>query len=211
MVRYGVFVPLPPLLTAVLIIIIILTLYITLTILVNRPKMCSEKQSYGMQQRILIPLDGSKVGEAAIPFVEKLISIMSPEVKVDVNLLGVLTGLKRWVVVGETMVLVTYTEEELGFIRKEVADNLEKTAATLRQQGITVNILVNTGDAAEEILKTANEIGADMIAMSTHGRSGLSRFAHGSVTDKVLRRAVIPVLVVRASVGTVNQKEKAAS
>ena len=81
----------------------------------------------------------------------------------------------------------------------------------MRQQGITVNILVNTGDAAEEILKTANEIGADMIAMSTHGRSGLSRFAHGSVTDKVLRRAVIPVLVVRTSVGTVNQKEKAAS
>ena len=102
---------------------------------------------------------------------------MSPEVKVEVNLLGVLTGLKRWVGVGETMVLVTYTEEELGFIRKGVADNLEKTAATLRQQGITVNILVNTGDAAEEILKTANEIGADMIAMSTHGRSGLSRLS----------------------------------
>ena len=118
MVRYGVPVPLSPLSTAVLIVIIILTLYITLTILVNRPNMCSEKKNDGMQQRILIPLDGSKVGEAAIPFVEKLISIMSPEVKVEVNLLGVLTGLKRWVVVGETMVLVTYAEEELGFIRK---------------------------------------------------------------------------------------------
>ena len=58
----------------------------------------------GMQQKILVPLDGSKVGEAAIPFVEKLISMMSPEVKVEVNLLGVVTGLRHWVVVGEASV-----------------------------------------------------------------------------------------------------------
>ena len=88
-----------------------------------------------------------------------------------------------------------------------MADNLEKTAATLRQQGITVNILVSTGNAAEEILKTADEIKADMIAMSTHGRSGLRRLAYGSVTDKVLHGADIPILVVRAPAGTVNQKE----
>jgi hypothetical protein len=51
-----------------------------------------------MQQKILIPLDGSKVGEAAIRVVKKLISTMSPEVKVEINFFGVVTGLRRWVV-----------------------------------------------------------------------------------------------------------------
>ncbi len=164
-----------------------------------------------MQQKILVPLDGSKVGEAALPLVIKLISMMSPEVKVEVTLLGVVTVLRHWVVVGEASSPVSYTEEEFSSIRKGVADNLEKTAATLRQQGITVNMRVSIGNAAEEILKTADEIQADMIAMSTHGRSGLRRLAYGSVTDKVLHGASIPVLVVRAPAGMVNQKERATS
>jgi len=130
---------------------------------------------------------------------------------VEVTLLGVVAVLRRWAVIGEASVPVPYTEEELRSIRKGVADNLEKTAATLRQQGITVNILVSTGNAAEEILKTADEIKADMIAMSTHGRSGLRRLAYGSVTDKVLHGADIPILVVRAPAGTVNQKGNATS
>ena len=55
------------------------------------------------------------------------------------------------------------------------------------------------GDASEEIIKAAEEINADLIAMSTHGRSGLSRWAFGSVTDKVLRRGGrVPILTVRA-------------
>ena len=157
-----------------------------------------------MQQKILVPLDGSKVGEAALPFIRKLISTMSPEVKVEVTLLGVVTVLRHWVLAGGANALVYYAEEELKSIRKGVADNLEKTAATLRQQGITVNIIVSTGNAVEEILKTADEIKADMIAMSTHGRSGLSRLAFGSVTDKVLHGAGIPILVVRAPAGMVN-------
>jgi len=157
-----------------------------------------------MQHKILVPLDGSKVGEAALPFVTKLISMMSPEVKVEVTLLGVVTVLRHWVVAGGASTPVSYTEEEFSSIRKGVADNLEKTAATLRQQSITVNMRVSIGNAAEEILKTADEIQADMIAMSTHGRSGLRRLAYGSVTDKVLHGASIPILVVRAPADMVN-------
>ena len=160
-----------------------------------------------MEQKILVPSDGSKVGEAALPFVEKLIAMMSPEVKVEVTLLGVVTVLRHWVAVGSTSVLIDYTEEEWNSIKKGVADNLEKTAATLRKQGIMVNICVKTGNAADEIFKTADEIKADMIAMSTHGRSGLRRLVLGSVTDKVLRGASIPVLVVKAPAGTVNREE----
>jgi nucleotide-binding universal stress UspA family protein len=58
------------------------------------------------------------------------------------------------------------------------------------------------GQAAEEIIKAADEIQANIIAMSSHGRSGLSRWAFGSVTDRVLRGGSQPVLVVKAPKGT---------
>ena len=62
-----------------------------------------------------------------------------------------------------------------------------------------VNTKVEVGDAAEEIVKAADEIGANLIAMSTHGRAGISRWAFGSVTDKVLRHGKsVPILMVRA-------------
>ncbi len=57
---------------------------------------------------------------------------------------------------------------------------------------------MGVGRAADEIIKAADEIDADLIAMSTHGRSGLSRWAFGSVTDRVLRAGSMPILMVRA-------------
>ena len=157
-----------------------------------------------MDERVLIPLDGSKVGEAALPVIEQLITKLSPEIKVEVTLLGVITSLTHWVVVGEASAPISYTEEELKSIEQRVISYLDRTGETLRNQGTSVNIKVRKGNAAEEILKTAEEINADMIAMSTHGRSGLRRLAFGSVTDKVLRGACVPVLMVRAPADTTN-------
>ena len=157
-----------------------------------------------MQQRVLVPLDGSKVGEAALPVIEKLMDTLSPEIKLEVTLFGVITLLRHWVVVGEASAPVSYTEEELRLIKQRITDYLEKTGEALRNKGAIVNAKVSTGNAAEEILKAAEEINADMIAMSTHGRSGLRRLAFGSITDKVLHGANIPVLMVRAPEGTIN-------
>ena len=157
-----------------------------------------------MQERVLVPLDGSKVGEAALPFIEKLIDMLSPETKLEVTLFGVITLLRHWVVVGEASAPISYTEEELSLIKQRVIDYLEKTGEILRSKGAIVNTKVSTGNAADEILKAAEEIKADMIAMSTHGRSGLRRLAFGSVTDKVLQGAGMPVVAVRAPEGTVN-------
>ena len=157
-----------------------------------------------MVERVLIPLDGSKVGEAALPVVEKLIIKLLPETKVEVTLLGVITQMRHWVVVGEASAPISYTEEELKSIEQRVISYLDRTGETLRNRGTSVNIKVRKGNAAEEILKTAEEINADMIAMSTHGRSGLRRLAFGSVTDKVLRGACVPVLMVRAPADTTN-------
>ncbi len=157
-----------------------------------------------MPDRVLIPLDGSVVGEAALPVIEKLLTQMSPEVKVEVTLLGVVASLTHWVVVGEASAPISYTEDELKLIKRRISDYLEKTGEVLRSKGAKVTTRVSSGNAVEEILKVADEIKADMIAMSTHGRSGLSRLAFGSVTDKVLRGARMPVLTVRAPEDAVN-------
>jgi nucleotide-binding universal stress UspA family protein len=157
-----------------------------------------------MLERVLIPLDGSKVGEAALVAIEGRMERWSPDLKVEVTLLGVITSLTHWVVVGEASAPIAYTEEELDAIKQRVTDYLNKAGETLRSRGATVIARVDTGNAAEEILRVADEIKVDLIAMSTHGRSGLRRLAFGSVTDKVLRGANVPVLMVRAAVGTVN-------
>ena len=157
-----------------------------------------------MNEKVLVPLDGSKVGEAALPIIEELITKLSPETKVEVTLLGVITQLRHWVVVGEASAPISYTEEELKAIEQRVINYLDTAGETLKSQGVTVNTRVSSGNAAEEILKAADEINADMIAMSTHGRSGLRRLAFGSVTDKVLNGASMPVLMVRAPEGTAN-------
>ena len=83
--------------------------------------------------------------------------------------------------------------------RKKAGEYLNKTGEALGNKGVTVTTEVRVGSAADEIVKLAEEINASFIAMSTHGRSGLSRWAFGSITDKVLRHGGrIPVAVVKA-------------
>ena len=156
-----------------------------------------------MFERILIPLDGSKVGEAALPVIEGLMSRLSPETKVEVTLFRAVPP-THWIAAGEIGAPVRYTEEELQIIKRTVTDYLDKAGEGLRGRGAIVKTMVAAGNPAEEIIKATDEIKADMVAMSTHGRSGISRWAFGSVAAKVLRGANVPVLTVRAPVGTVN-------
>jgi nucleotide-binding universal stress UspA family protein len=154
---------------------------------------------------LLVPLDGSKVGEGALPVIEHLVSKLAKGTTVEVILIGVITLLRHWVVVGEASAPVSYTEDELKIIKDRVEDYLVKTAESLKSKGVTVKTIVSTGNAADEIIKAVDDTGADLIAMSTHGRSGLRRLAFGSITDKVLHRSKVPVLMVRAAEGTKNE------
>lgn len=151
-----------------------------------------------MYERILVPLDGSKVGEAALPHVEELVTKMLPETNVEVTLLQVVSSLSHYIVAGEASAQVPYTEQEVDQIKKRSADYLDQAGESLRISGATVRVRVSVGRAAEEIIKTADAIKVDLIAMSTHGRSGISRWAFGSVTDRVLRSGDRPILMVRA-------------
>jgi nucleotide-binding universal stress UspA family protein len=158
-----------------------------------------------MFEKILVPLDGSKVGEAALPVIEQILSKLAPGSSLEVILIGVITLLRHWVVVGEASAPVSYTEEELKIIKDRVMNYLEKAGDGLRDKGITVRTIVTSGNAADEILKTADQNKVDLIAMSTHGRSGLKRLAFGSITDKVMHGSRVPVLMVRAPEGTTNE------
>ncbi|MGD1120046.1 MAG: universal stress protein [Dehalococcoidales bacterium] len=158
-----------------------------------------------MFQRVLVPLDGSKVGEAALPLISQLVDKMAPGLKVELTLIGVVSILRHWVVVGEASAPVSYTEEELTIIKERVSDYLVKVGESIKRPGVSVSTIVSSGNAADEILKAADAVKADLIAMSTHGRSGLRRMAFGSITDKVLHRSHVPVLMVRAPEGTANE------
>ena len=151
-----------------------------------------------MEQRILLPLDGSKVGEAALPLVEDLVSKLLPGSKVEITLIQVVSSLTYYIIAGEAGVKVPYTEKEMEQIKKKAMDYLEQTGESLKSKGATVKIKVGIGNPADEIIRVADEINANLIAMSTHGRSGISRWAFGSITDRVLRGAAKPILLVRA-------------
>ncbi|MBW1799479.1 MAG: universal stress protein [Deltaproteobacteria bacterium] len=155
-----------------------------------------------MSEKILIPLDGSEIGEAALRYVEEMISNLEAGGRVEVNLLQVLAPPSRRIETGGDSIQAPMTEEEMTPIKQEALAYLEKSGEGLRSRGADVKckmVLGRTGtSSAEEIIKAEDEFNVDLVAMSTHGRRGISRWAFGSVTDKVLRGGKVPVLVVRA-------------
>ncbi len=155
-----------------------------------------------MAERILIPLDGSKLGEAALHYVEELVSRLAPRAKVEVILFHVITTLKHDVGLraGAGTVTVPYSESELNQKQVEAIEYLQEVGEGLINKGATVHFKVAVGQSpAEEIIRAEEEFNADLVAMSTHGRSGITRWAFGSVADKVLRGGKVPVLMVRAA------------
>ena len=146
----------------------------------------------GVLKRMLIPLDGSQEGEAAVPCIADFIAKLKAEV---VLLQVVATGYQT--MTAEGYEYVVYTEQQMESDRSHAKDYLDKMAARLKQPGVTVKTEVKFGTAADEIISFADEIHADMVAMATHGRSGIGRWVLGSVADRVLRAGNTPVLLVR--------------
>lgn len=143
----------------------------------------------GILMKTLVPLDGSKTSEAVLPYVEELAS----KLKAEVTLLRVLTP-DYW---AYDMTLV----ERVESARRSAKHYIEKAAAQLKQKGIAVKAEfreVEVGAAAEKIIDLAAETNADLVAMATHGESGLTRWIFGSVAEQVLRGGNTPLLLVKA-------------
>jgi nucleotide-binding universal stress UspA family protein len=151
-----------------------------------------------MYERILVPLDGSKVGEAALPNVENLALKLLPATEVEIILLHVISDLTFDFLTEQDAAQLVHPDAELALIKASSQKYLEGIAARLKEKGLKVRVLIVEGHEAEEIIKASQTVNADLIAMSSHGRSGLGRWAMGSITDKVLHESVIPVLTVSA-------------
>jgi len=83
-------------------------------------------------------------------------------------------------------------EEELVTLARQQLSQIHAP-----EENVRVELLLEQGDVAREILRVAQETGADLIVMGTHGRTGLSRLLMGSVAEMVMRKALCPVLTVR--------------
>jgi nucleotide-binding universal stress UspA family protein len=140
-------------------------------------------------KRAVVPLDGSPVAEAIIPFI---LEIAGP-LDLEVVLLRVLQPIPPEVIEGSRHVVV----EDVQARGMDAEEYLAPIAAELRGKGVRVRTLVRRGEPAAEIVEAAREADADLIAMTTHGRSGLGRLLFGSVAEAVLRRAELPVFLMR--------------
>jgi nucleotide-binding universal stress UspA family protein len=146
-------------------------------------------------RRILVPLDGSVFGEAALPCAEELARVS----KAEIILMQSVSPHHFEIDLAETRSphLSKLSEEYLEHAKAVAGDYLAGIEKRLSQSGIAARSVVEIGPPAERIIACAKSNAADVIALSTHGRSGLSALMMGSVANKVLHYAEVPVLLVR--------------
>jgi len=165
-----------------------------------------------MYKKILVPLDGSKLAECALSHAEELAKSCDAAEIVLVSVTERVQGYRA--VEGSTEPFVLsgggwttgsvqpppqrFVAEAFGKKEKQADKYLGRIAKKLESKGLKVHTEVLFWPPAEAIASYAGQNGADIIVMSSHGRSGVSRWAHGSVASKVLRASCVPVLMVRA-------------
>jgi len=145
--------------------------------------------------RILLPLDGSEAGEAAVAYVGELMSRLESEV----TLFGVISSGQHIRSVGG-LDYINYPEEQMEMFKKEAQEYLDGVYRRLKRRkgSVKVTINVGAGDVGQEILKFAEDNRVNLIAISSHGHSGIERWVFGSIANKVVLNSKAPVLVVKA-------------
>ena len=144
---------------------------------------------------VVVPLDGSELAEGVLPMVAELAKTL----KLAVVLFRAYNIPYNAYAGGEGYYAVNY-EELMTAMKDEAVDYLEKKTEEVKKLGIAeVSCVAKEGFAADEIISLAHKSPDNLIAMCTHGRSGVKRWMLGSVTETVVRHAADPVLVLRAS------------
>jgi nucleotide-binding universal stress UspA family protein len=142
-----------------------------------------------MYKKVLVPLDGSPFSECVLEHVQ----IMAAGCKIpDVKLVFVIESVNpgMYEVPGE------FIEDMQKAAVAAAEEYLKKTADKLIAQGVAATWVVLRGIVSEAILDYAKTNEIDLVIMSTHGRSGVARWAMGSVADRVARQATVPVMLV---------------
>ena len=154
-----------------------------------------------MYKKIMVPLDGSELAECVIPHVEAIGGGCGVDTIIFVRVvepvhLPVGTG-------GDGLV---FTEIDAERVRKETdasnelaaKDYLDRVVSRIKPQGVKVRSEVIVGKAAESLADYTTQNDVDLVVIATHGRSGVSRWVWGRVTDRILHSACVPVFMVRA-------------
>jgi nucleotide-binding universal stress UspA family protein len=156
-----------------------------------------------MYTHILVALDGSEIAEQVLPHVEGLAEKLGSEVTLlRVTLapgMAVAPGLGLPMTVPTDLYTAEQMTEALAAERQDAETYLHSVAGRVRKRVPRVNEVLAEGHAPDVIVERATALGADLIAMTTHGRSGLRRLVMGSVAEEVVRRAPCAVLLVRTS------------
>jgi nucleotide-binding universal stress UspA family protein len=166
-----------------------------------------------MLKKILVPCDGSELAqESVFPHVEALAKAMDAEI-IIVRVVPSPSGRSGSAFKPGAPELPTplpvrpedahaarhpiYRDQEIASAEADARHSVSQAEALLRDRGVNVRSEILLGAPAEQIIDYAQEQDADLIVMCSHGGSGVSRWVFGGVTEKVLRGAGTPVLVIR--------------
>jgi nucleotide-binding universal stress UspA family protein len=145
-------------------------------------------------KRVIVPLDGSGLAEKVLPHV----MVLASKLKLDMQLVRTYSLPPDAYVVADGVIAQGPAQYRKN-LHEESEKYLDGKVASLQADGFTaVSATVIEGDAASELIDLAAEPPQSLIAMSTHGRSGLGRWVLGSVAEKVVQHSLAPVLLIRA-------------
>lgn len=143
-----------------------------------------------MYKTILAPLDGSSRAEAILPHIEDLAQRNGSKV--------ILMQVVEPVLLAAGAEFAFQTKEEYEVLDKQAEEYLAGIKGEFREKGIAASATVAHGPVVEAIINTSESEDADLIAIASHGRTGLSRVFYGSVAAGVLHRVDRPLLVIRS-------------
>ena len=140
-------------------------------------------------QKILVTLDGSYLSEAALPHAQVLASAEEAQIfmlRVSVNPAAAFAFSDPGI-----------ADSVIQEMEAEALAYMQSVRGRLQKAGFRTSFLIRQSAIAESILRAAEEIQADVIVMSTHGRSGIKRWMLGSIADRVVTHSDIPVMLIR--------------
>jgi nucleotide-binding universal stress UspA family protein len=148
-------------------------------------------------KKILLPLDGSPFSEASIPYVKDLTKGIGGEIiLLRVSEPPALPADRSPAIKPSWE---EYRDMLMAEIQRQAEKYLEGIRANLGKSGIKARSQATIGKAAENILQVAQKEDINLIAMTTHGRTGVSRWAYGGITNRIVEQSIQPVLLIRPS------------
>ena len=145
-----------------------------------------------MYQTILVPLDGSKLAEIALPHAESLASRYNAK-------LILLSVIDPPIITNQEVNAMDVYQQQTDTLRQDSELYLKGLQGQFNQKKIKTQFIVRNGPVVEGIISTAEKFSADLVIIASHGRTGLMRVFFGSVAAGVLNRIEQPLMIIRSS------------